>query len=461
MSCQINMQDLSTELKNKIYKDLNVKLEYTSRNFNQIKFIETYLFEDNKLYAPMAYAHTELAPYIIPKEWPVLDLRKYKFCLEIFKDKKPLLKSITKRFTEYPYVIVQQPTGKGKTIIGTYFWSKSNLYGLTIFTASALIDQWVNVFSQAYPELSHRIWTIDNQVNDPVMIVILTTGIQKVPQEYLDRVGFLIIDEIHTISTKNRAAAIMKIRPKYILAETATLGRKNKSHSIAYRFVDKHSIREIMVRDYTVIRYNTKITANPKKGPNGINYQDLLNILANSEKRNRFWVEFIKANRSHKVITLTYLQEHVLELFKIATQEGIPADIYYGDKANYSDKGCLIGTVSKMGFGFDEANKCEDFDGIRSDVLILMISVKAEFKPKEVLPGQDLSEVYSDDDIAGLTNWQQIVGRIRAKNPFIIYFVDSHPIPQKHFRDVVPWIEQTGGKVLSWDVNKKGTLILP
>jgi hypothetical protein len=42
-----------------------------------------------------------------------------------------------------------------------------------------------------------------------------------------------------------------------------------------------------------------------------------------------------------------------------------------GQKKGYNDSHVLVGTVSKMGVGFDEANVCENFQGVKSDTLVL------------------------------------------------------------------------------------------
>ncbi len=458
MSCEIPLCQLSSRDLKKIFTDLTIvpNEETGDQVYRKKKImcpelpIEICMEKNDILYLPFRYAKKNFPDKIKNINYPEIDLNSIPFQISLRDDKIDTIAQISSEFERKGCTTVQKPPGMGKTILGAWQWHSSNLYGLTMLPLTALISQWVKVFSDSIPSIKDRIWYDGNECEDPAMIVVLCSSIHKVPRKYIERVGFLIIDEAHMFCTKLRTEALLNVSPKYILAETATLGRKDKTHNIIYAFVGGKSIKEISTRPYTVVQYLTKIQADPKSGAMGLNFGHLQQLLSESEERNMMWIKLLENNPHKKFLTLTYNTNHVRELSRLASLYNLEHDVYYGNRSGYNDSFCLIGTVSKMGVGFDEANNCSDFKGIKSDVLILMTSIAVDINIKELKPGMSLGQLYSDEELAGVGRWEQIKGRIRAENPIIIYFVDSHSIPQKHARKLVPWVYQTGGKVVKW-----------
>ena len=56
--------------------------------------------------------------------------------------------------------------------------------------------------------------------------------IDKIPQELLDAVGFLIIDEAHTFCTETRIKSLLRVKPRYIISCTATPDREDGLYSM-------------------------------------------------------------------------------------------------------------------------------------------------------------------------------------------------------------------------------------
>ena len=115
---------------------------------------------------------------------------------------------------------------------------------------------------------------------------------------------------------------------------------------------------------------------------------------------------------------------HVIILKALLESFGVKVATLYGNQKNYSDSEVLIGTLDKMGVGFDEKNECDDFQGRESDLLILVTS------------------------IASLALFIQAKGRVsRAADNAVFYLVDDMDIPKNHFSGSSKWIKETKGVI--------------
>ena len=104
--------------------------------------------------------------------------------------------------------------------------------------------------------------------------------------------------------------------------------------------------------------------------------------------------------------------------------EGEDRSLMIGSMKSYKNARALIGTIPKIGTGFDEATACADYDGKRLSWLLVGLSIKSDV----IL--------------------EQCVGRVmRAANPVVIVFVDNNPIAKKHWKAENKWFAKSGGTV--------------
>ena len=90
-----------------------------------------------------------------------------------------------------------------------------------------------------------------------------------------------------------------------------------------------------------------------------------------------------------------------------------------------------MGTTSKMGVGFDEANFCDDYDGKPSDLLIITQSFKS------------------------WPMFEQVRGRgMRADTPTVVYLNDKHSITRRHMSIIRKWIRETNGEIVELKLDK-------
>ena len=123
--------------------------------------------------------------------------------------------------------------------------------------------------------------------------------------------------------------------------------------------------------------------------------------------------------------------KHCNTLYQKVEELGEHAAKLYGTIKNYKTSRILIGTTSKMGVGFDEANFCDDYDGKPSDLLIITQSFKS------------------------WPMFEQVRGRgMRAETPTVVYINDKHGITKRHMTTMRKWIRETNGSIIELKIDK-------
>ena len=334
------------------------------------------------------------------------------------------------------------PPGFGKTMIGAWLWTFTATVVVVLVVQQPLLRQWKKTFVTAVPGLAQSIWVVgeDPPPNPgviPAILICMNQRTHQIPADVKQAVGCLIIDEAHCFCTPDRVEALLAFTPKYVIAETATLERDDGMEKMIHSICGEHSVSRVATRHYSVIRLDTSITVEENRNKYGVNFNDLCNRLCALPERNMIILDIIKSNPHRKFMILTRLADHVELLQLLISSNGISCATLYRNQKTYSDSSVLIGTIPKIGTGFDEANACEDFGGVQSDTLILAGSIKKN------------------------TVFEQVRGRVmRSSNPVVIYLVDRNSVCKRHFRETAAWIEHTQG-VISRLTYYPGTIQLP
>lgn len=329
--------------------------------------------------------------------------------------------------------------GFGKTILSAYLASKLGGLTLIVFPSLMIKQGWISTFEEY---TNAKVWVNDNKNDMPSecnVILTMDTSFHKIPKEVLTMVSILVIDEAHLFCTPSRVHCLLGCYPKYVIACTATLDRSDGMHSIIHAVCGKHQISKLNQKRFSVYRLLTGIKTDISKTKQGnADWAKLVRDLAFDPLRNAFIVDLIERNSEHKIMVLTWNKEHAVFLKELLVDRGISADVLAGNKSTYTDSRVLVGTISKVGTGFDEKMACLDFGGRRSNMMILTGSTKS---------------------LAGL---EQIVGRVfRAEYPTIIDFVDNNRISKSHWYQRRKWYEDPdrNGEILYVDMKKDEGLL--
>lgn len=380
-----------------------------------------------------------------------------KFAAELRDYQVPVAEECLRNLNDRCTTTLGLPPGWGKTIVGAYLAGKANGVMMVLTHRKKIGQAWVKTFKLCFPQLAKAIWFVGENENEegivaskicknpsengeacgeckgcneedyiiPAIIICMDERIHKVEKRILDSVAVTIVDEAHLFCTPSRVKCLLSTEPKFVIAETATPNRKNGMWCMMESIVGPIGVFRMPDKPHRVYRIFTGISVSTKQGARGLDFTDLTHSLINNEERNRLAINCVKCNRHRKIIIMVRFKDHVPILQNMLTEEGIKVDTLFGSKEEYHDSDVLIGTIPKMGVGFDEANSCEDYKGRPSDLLILMTSI-------------------ADQDC-----YEQVKGRVmRSDDPVIFYMEDNMGIVKRHIDSIEDWIRQTKGQVL-------------
>jgi superfamily II DNA or RNA helicase len=306
-------------------------------------------------------------------------------------------------------VMLQLPPGYGKTIISITLIQRLQLPAIVLVTRRVLLKQWINL------------------VGSNSNIRVITD--KAVSIDTIHKVGVLVIDEAHLFTTNRRVNTVLSFAPRYLILLTATppppldeYGKPSFIHSLVYDSIiweDNHKFH-YLTPIFTYIDYNY-----PLRIDGSVDWANLLNMVSEDIIRNDMILKYIIDNTTvdNKILILTWRKNQAKYLYQRLNDMGYLVDILSGTKNNYHNCKILIGTISKIGVGFDESNLCPNFDGVRINVLILTSTIKST-----VLI-------------------EQIFGRIfRSDIPKIIVFVDDG-LFRSHWHQIREWSISHGGVV--------------
>lgn len=317
--------------------------------------------------------------------------------------------------------------GFGKTILGAKLASRTQLLTVILVTNTILLGQWKKTFVD---NTNAKVWIVgeNNPPEKCNVIICMDTRYEQIPIETRNMVGVLIIDEAHLFCTPTRVGALLGFHPKYIIIESASLEREDEMESMIYAIAGTHNILRLSDKAFTVYKVITNIKPERKKNKiGGIDYLKLQNATLFDERRIDILINMVKVNLNFKILILTSLVDHALLVHNKLDTLKISCDFLCGNKKGYSDSNVLIGTMSKIGTGFDPATSCPNYKGSPFDLLFLVSSIKKE------------------------SMLVQNVGRcFRADFPTVMHFVDDDDIYKNHWYRAKKWYEKRNGKIIEY-----------
>jgi hypothetical protein len=369
------------------------------------------------------------------------ELKNTEFAVKLRSDQLECVTSSQEYLGKFSTVTIGLPPGSGKTIISSYLSWACDYVTLVLVHRTALIKQWVNTFNKSMPFLAQHLWVVGTQKEDlqqiPPIIICMNSRIDNIDSKILKAVGTLIIDEAHTFCTPSNVSCMFATQPRFIILATATLQRSDGMELMAQNLAGKHGIFKTSDIAYDFYLVRTSISLKDDS-TNDDNFMAVCNKLCEIEERTKLILDIIEQNLHRKFIVLSRLEPYVGELCAKLVERKIEADSLSGKKDTYNDSKVLVGTVSKIGTGFDEENACEDFKGMKSDTLILVHSVSA---------------------------WQlfeQMRGRVMraSTTPAVVWLCESDCATERHFKKLRKYIEETKGRIIEIDVTKDSLYFL-
>lgn len=428
MSVHFNVKELSKEEKEKIVERLTIK---PIENFYTKK--REFYKEDND--GTVMFFGIENGTIKIPKYAARELLGKYTETVRVKTDLKftgklrdyqiPVLKEATKLIDETKGLTLGLYPGFGKTVLGAVMACEKKMLTVVLVHREILLTQWEDTFKKNTNAL---IWVVGSKVPKECNVIIcMDTRYHMIPDELVNETGFLIIDEAHCFCTSSRVNCLLCFKPEYVLIETATLERDDGMHVMMETIAGSARINIEPSKIFDVYKVNTGIIPIRKKNRSGDTDWMALNksLLLNDERNEMLTKAIVNVrNQKEKILVLTSLIEHAEILKLLIEKNGKECDTFCGTKKSYKDCGILIGTIPKIGTGFDPASFCKSFDGIHYSVLFIVSSIKK---------------------MAVLV---QCVGRVlRSDRPTIFHLVDDDSIIESHWKKCSVWYKRRNATI--------------
>jgi superfamily II DNA or RNA helicase len=414
------------------------------------KQIMFYRREGEHIYVPFNFCIEYLPKLITDMKWYECDLG---FSGELFQHQKEVVEELSPHLIEHQTTTLNLYTGAGKTVLSTYITCITGCKAVILCNRTILLKQWRSAYEKYTDARIHVVdcsdVIIDSEIHDIEelqkmiskkdkiidiqnydVLICLDERYHCISKEVKERIGCLIIDEGHLFCTPSRVDCLLSFTPKFIIVATATLQRDDGLHKMIHFMVGKHAVIRHSQKPFSIIKMNTGFIPITQKNSRGTDYKAYTDSIIQSKERNQLIVNLIKSNSQFKTLVLSSRKDHISSLRKkLIEEEGIECDFLAGTKNSYSDSNVLLGTMSKIGVGFDEEGACENFGGKRIELVIITTSIKKS----SVL--------------------EQNVGRgFRSEFPMVIHLVDNHAIAKRHFRDNKKWYCSRKGIIIEKNV---------
>jgi superfamily II DNA or RNA helicase len=407
MAFYIKRSELPEECEHIIRKYLVIKPKSDSKYKSSSNLIYFFQNEDEIIKLPLMFSASLLK--IIPNiNHDFLDVDFE------FKGKlRPIQESVEDEawnyLTQRGTVTLALHPGFGKTVLGVKLSSRLKLLTVVIAHRDILIRQW----EKSFTDFSHAtVWVVGENPPTGFNVIICMPGRwKKIHQDIRYKVGLLILDEVHCLCTDSCVGCLLSFQPKHIIALSATPERDDNLHQMLYALCGEHAIYRQSEIPFEVVKVNTGfIPAREYNKDGSVKWNSILKDTANSVARNDLILNLVKDNSQHYILILTKMVDHAKLLHNLISEFEPSCDFLCGTKKNHNDCKVLIGTISKIGTGYDQASSCHNYSGNRFNILILATSVKK----------------YS--------TLIQTVGRVfRSENPLVYHLVDNDSIIKSHW----------------------------
>ena len=415
MSLTFNISELSDKNREKIHKDLEIKIE-NKFGIGQPKFIYPFSIRNETIYLPFAYAKNVLK-ISRPKRQDFPNI-KLSFKGNLRPEQKKVRKEALENLSKRGSVIISGYPGFGKTITAINISLVIGFKTLIIINKIVLIKQWKESILKFCPNaIIQKITTKTKKDKNAHFFIINAQNVEKMIPNFFSDIGSVVVDEAHMIMAETLSKSLQHVKPRYLLGLTATPYRPDGLDILLELYFGKHKIIRELVRKHTVYKINTGFKPPIERNIQGrLNWGAILDAQANNESRNDLIIKIIQKFSKRKFLVLIkrisqgeYLLEKLKELGESVT------DLMGSNQQFEKDARILIGTCQKVGVGFDHP---------KLDTLLLAADIQEYFV-------QYLGRVFRRKDV----------------EPIIFDFVDDNSTLKKHFKTRESVYQKHGGTI--------------
>lgn len=437
----IYKKNLSIEQQNDLRRELMVQAKVPNSPVKTEPF-PIYLESTEKIYVPRYFGYKKFGTCDIKiEDGEDIDL-SFNGTLRDYQEN--IVNKFIKHITKNDFIgggLIDVYAGAGKTVMGIKLITLIKKKTLIIVHKGFLSDQWIERIKQFCPEakiglIQGQIIDIENK--DIVIGMLQSLSMKEYPQDLFKSFGFLILDEVHHISSETFSRAMQKIVTKHSLGLSATMNRKD-----GLSFVFKMFLGDVIHKEkrddgtqvlVKAIKYN-----NPDPEYNEVEYDfrgnvkfsTMISKVGEYNNRSEFILSVMKneleKNPNQQILFLAHRKSLLTYMFKAI------------EHRNIASVGFYIGGMKER-----------DLKESENKTIILATFQMAE-------EGLDIKTLSSLVLATPKTDIVQAVGRIlRIKHeaPLIIDIVDSHEIFEKQFNKRRAFYIKNKYKIIQTDNEK-------
>lgn len=419
MSVQVPIDSLSDEQKDKIMTDLTIRLEASKYAFNQLPtFMYPYHTDDVNVYIPFSYA---VVQGFERRELSDFPRSVIKFVGELRREQKKVKHEVIAHFNDQSKAcsLISAYCGFGKTVLGTYLASKVSVKRLIITHRIVLIGQWKKAFNKFVPHAGVQIITPKTTClrKDCDVFIMNAINVPKMNIEFFNDIGMVIVDEVHRIVSGTLSKSFLKVKPRYMLALSATPYRKDGMDKLISMYFGSWNIYRPLNRKHVVYKVESSFKPEDVPAKNGrTDWSKLLNSQSTSTERNEMIIRIAMSFPQRVFLIVCKRVDQARYIFDRLKEENESVASLIGSEQEFDpDSRILVGSIQKIAEGFDHKDL---------DALIL---------------GSDVEDYFI-----------QVLGRVcRTETvvPLIFDIVDDHRVLEKHYETRRNVYLECGGKI--------------
>lgn len=201
--------------------------------------------------------------------------------------------------------IVNAKPGWGKTFTALAIAEKLKQKTLIIVHTVKIRNQWVSECKKMFGFEPGIIGSGKFDTSTPIVISNVQT-LKDVTIKVVNLFGTIIVDEVHHLPAKSFKEIVDKIRSRYKIGLTGTLGRRDKQHLLIPDFISNNIYKPTKenVVDPMIIIYNSKFSI---PGNYMMPWANRINQLAYNETYQQEIIDLVNAQtkRGHKVLIVS------------------------------------------------------------------------------------------------------------------------------------------------------------
>ena len=356
MSIHVDCNQITVEQEERILKEVRVtkieKMYHPSSGFKK-KETEINAFcqysELNCYYVPFHWGLTNLSLKRVGRN--VFDKIDISFNSPLRNVQLEIKNECIKRLNEYGCLLISLYPGAGKTCLSIYLASIIKLKTLIVCHRIVLMEQWRDSIKRFAGNAKIEIIKVGKKYNENAdFFIVNAQNMKKLGRDVFQKIGFVIVDEIHAIMAESLSESMFYVSPRYLLGLSATPTRPDGMDGLLdFYFGKGNMIKKELYHKHTVYQVETGIEFEEESS----NWNALITSQCLHTERNRMIVDII----------LKHSDRHFLVLCKRVQQASFIYDRLIEEKENVSlmiedtnhfdpSSRIIVASLQKCGVGF-------------------------------------------------------------------------------------------------------------